>query len=307
VQTLVKRRKPNRFERFRAGLTVRGYASYADYLASKAWRQFHGWYRRSGLPQWCLICGATNFELHHWNYAHIGQEDPCDVVPLCRKHHQRVHEHLAQHGGDVREFERHFQDVFELTETEAAARFRPFRQMYLSFAQTRRCVDCRCRLAPKHPHCRCWKCHKTWTKRGSGGNRPRPRRITRKHRSRLTIVCPSVAIDGGASFQPGTVESAKDACRKPGALNWRNGSRRRAHCESSLQQDGGLRGKLRSRQKGMLSSGSPDGYTAPGTRISRSPARAGPNRSWRALVTLRKPWVPHADSLQWTLLACTSP
>ena len=193
MQTLIERRPPDRFGRFHEGLAVRGYPSYAAYLASDAWRQFWTWYRRSGLPQRCLICGSTNFELHHWNYGHIGQEDPCDVVPLCRKHHHRVHEHLAQHGGDVREFERHLRDVFELTATDARKRFRPFRRMHTKLAHQSRCVDCRKRLGQQHPHCRCWKCHKAWCQRGGsrrGRKRAKPIVRTVRIQPKPAVACP---------------------------------------------------------------------------------------------------------------------
>lgn len=64
---------------------------YAAYIRSSAWRSVKKRYRESRLPQKCLVCGDTQFDLHHRTYKNLGAERLMDLVPLCRKHHEAVH------------------------------------------------------------------------------------------------------------------------------------------------------------------------------------------------------------------------
>ena len=40
----------------------------------------------------CAVCGYPAVELHHLVYANFGSERDKDLVPLCRLHHQGLHD-----------------------------------------------------------------------------------------------------------------------------------------------------------------------------------------------------------------------
>ena len=52
----------------------------------------------------CEVCGTTkNIELHHTSYKWIGTKNElCNVIPLCRTHHQKVHDVAKETGTSVR-------------------------------------------------------------------------------------------------------------------------------------------------------------------------------------------------------------
>lgn len=72
-------------------LAALGFASYGEYLRSPGWIETRGRFRVSQLPQEC-ICGAEDVHLHHLTYERLGRERLSDLLPLCRKCHQMVHE-----------------------------------------------------------------------------------------------------------------------------------------------------------------------------------------------------------------------
>lgn len=84
--------------RFQDRLNSLGFASYADYLASPHWLGFRREYKRSGSRMTCLVCDGSPIQLHHQTYVRIGRERFSDVVPLCRSHHEAVHEWLKTSG-----------------------------------------------------------------------------------------------------------------------------------------------------------------------------------------------------------------
>lgn len=67
---------------------------YAAYIRSDHWLAVKKRYRASKLPQTCLACGGTPVDLHHRTYNRLGQEWLTDLVPLCREHHNQVHNRL---------------------------------------------------------------------------------------------------------------------------------------------------------------------------------------------------------------------
>lgn len=71
-----------------------GFASLDEYRASQQWRVTKWRYINSDYPQRCLICGSRDFDLHHRSYARLGHEELFDLVPLCRRHHDQLHELL---------------------------------------------------------------------------------------------------------------------------------------------------------------------------------------------------------------------
>ena len=74
------------------GLQRCGLRSYRRYLLSDYWRATRERYRASRLPQGCWVCRAPNVDLHHRTYARLGNEKVSDLVPLCREHHDQLHE-----------------------------------------------------------------------------------------------------------------------------------------------------------------------------------------------------------------------
>lgn len=69
-----------------------GYRSYKQYLGSEHWEELKEQYRRSRLPQKCLVCFSPNVDLHHKSYRRLGAERTEDLVPLCRDHHDELHD-----------------------------------------------------------------------------------------------------------------------------------------------------------------------------------------------------------------------
>jgi hypothetical protein len=67
---------------------------YRRYLRSAHWRDVKKRYRASKFPQSCF-CGETRVDLHHRTYKRLGRERLSDLVPLCRKHHDEVHQRPA--------------------------------------------------------------------------------------------------------------------------------------------------------------------------------------------------------------------
>ena len=85
--------------------TIRRPAVYDAYLASHAWRQrrkswYTAWLTQRGTPPACLVCdrewSLRNGHLHHLTYMRIGNEDDRCLVPLCARHHRRLHEGLEK-------------------------------------------------------------------------------------------------------------------------------------------------------------------------------------------------------------------
>jgi hypothetical protein len=84
---------------------IRRRAVYDAYLASHAWRQrrkawYAAWLTQRGTPPACLVCdrewSLRSGHLHHLTYMRIGDEDDRDLVPLCARHHRRLHEVLER-------------------------------------------------------------------------------------------------------------------------------------------------------------------------------------------------------------------
>jgi hypothetical protein len=46
----------------------------------------------------CIDCGSKKIEIHHKTYKDIGNENQkWHLLPLCRKHHQGVHNYAHEH------------------------------------------------------------------------------------------------------------------------------------------------------------------------------------------------------------------
>ena len=69
---------------------------YTDYMTSPAWFARRDWWltehqRRTGQPATCVVCGATDIDLHHLDYQRLGRESYDDLLAICRVHHDRLH------------------------------------------------------------------------------------------------------------------------------------------------------------------------------------------------------------------------
>jgi hypothetical protein len=88
--------------KFKDRLTSLGFSSYEAYLRSPHWKDFKSRYKASGLPVKCAVCKRSPASLHHHTYVRLGCEQFDDVVPLCRGHHQAVHEMITANGGSIK-------------------------------------------------------------------------------------------------------------------------------------------------------------------------------------------------------------
>ena len=76
-------------------------AQYLAYLASPEWAAFRQTYYRTHARA-CAACEAPTFvDLHHVTYERLGRESVGDVVPLCRRCHDDVHNAHKQAGGKL--------------------------------------------------------------------------------------------------------------------------------------------------------------------------------------------------------------
>jgi len=68
-----------------------GKACYHAYLESPEWRQKRDLVltRSNGL---CEVCGGLAVLAHHLTYAHAGNEFLFELVALCKRCHDRIHD-----------------------------------------------------------------------------------------------------------------------------------------------------------------------------------------------------------------------
>jgi hypothetical protein len=90
-----------KFKQFLQSVRVSGYATYSHYLNSDEWKNALVWYRECGLPTKCMVCGHSNPEYHHWTYRPITEFLPTDIIPLCRLHHETIHQHYEIGDEDI--------------------------------------------------------------------------------------------------------------------------------------------------------------------------------------------------------------
>lgn len=66
--------------------------TYDWYINSASWeRRKVAYYAKH--PKKCRACGSTEeIHLHHHTYTRLGKEHDNDLIPLCREHHDAVHE-----------------------------------------------------------------------------------------------------------------------------------------------------------------------------------------------------------------------
>lgn len=129
MDTIILGKHPTLYDKFADSLRGRGYRSYEEYLHSEEWTAFNQWYRKTSLPQQCLVCGSKQFILHHWAYERAGCEYPCDVIPLCETHHTTLHKYTHKTKVPVGSVEKILYECFKFENNQITARFRPFLMM----------------------------------------------------------------------------------------------------------------------------------------------------------------------------------
>jgi hypothetical protein len=83
--------------KFHDRLKALGFHSYEAYLNSNHWIDFKKRYAAAGLSMVCAVCNITPVQLHHITYERLGCEEFIDVIPLCRTHHNALHDWLKQY------------------------------------------------------------------------------------------------------------------------------------------------------------------------------------------------------------------
>lgn len=123
----------------KATVTASGYRAY---IQSAQWRTTRQRYWKSKLPKECYVCDAPRspgMHLHHRTYKNLGNERLMDLVPVCPKCHEVVHE-IAR-----REFGGHTTNLWKAT-TKARRRYNPrfgsnFTKKRLATVRVNRMVD----------------------------------------------------------------------------------------------------------------------------------------------------------------------
>ena len=69
---------------------------YEHYLDGPEWADARARYVASGKPTSCFVCATKGVEYHHRAYARLGMETPEDLVPLCRRHHEKVGKYVLK-------------------------------------------------------------------------------------------------------------------------------------------------------------------------------------------------------------------
>jgi len=77
--------------------------SYKDYLKSDHWNRVKAKTRRRKKYRKCLFCDSRKVELHHTTYKWIyTKKELLGIIPLCREHHQEVHDFSLKNNISVR-------------------------------------------------------------------------------------------------------------------------------------------------------------------------------------------------------------
>lgn len=99
-----------------------GFRSYAEYMTSDVWVAFHEFWKTSGCPCYCAVCGKEEYQLHHWTYRRVCNEDLNDVIPLCAEHHQMLHAFIGNTNSKLTHLYSQFRKLFGWTEHETRTR-----------------------------------------------------------------------------------------------------------------------------------------------------------------------------------------
>lgn len=69
-------------------------SAYREYMASPEWAAKREKWKahRSRRQRRCRACGSRNYHLHHCTYVRLGREYLRDLVALCERHHDALHD-----------------------------------------------------------------------------------------------------------------------------------------------------------------------------------------------------------------------
>lgn len=74
-----------------------------QYLHSEWWFATRARYYASPLPKRCLICEGRSTQLHHTRYDRLGREKLSTLRPLCKNHHDMVHQTIRRFNMRLRD------------------------------------------------------------------------------------------------------------------------------------------------------------------------------------------------------------
>jgi hypothetical protein len=112
---------------FHERLRTLGFSSYREYLLSPHWEDIKTAYRNNlTLPQHCLVCKNTTFQLHHRSYVRIGHELIGDIIPLCGECHQKVHKWLKDNNKPLSATHVAVRKIGHITRGKSKKLFSPF-------------------------------------------------------------------------------------------------------------------------------------------------------------------------------------
>lgn len=78
------------------------YNSYQQFLHSDYWKRKKKLTKNFYKGKECFICGSVkNIQTHHTTYTRIGEESPTDLVFLCGRHHERIHEYAQRNNLNI--------------------------------------------------------------------------------------------------------------------------------------------------------------------------------------------------------------
>jgi hypothetical protein len=97
--------------------------SHKEYCESPHWKLIHKLWVESGYPRRCIACGSIAYELHHINYGHLYHEHLSDLLPLCREHHEGVHEVEKNRGIPISQPETALALMLNWSKSETDLRF----------------------------------------------------------------------------------------------------------------------------------------------------------------------------------------
>lgn len=143
---------------FRERLMALGFATYDAYLNGPHWKDIKKRWKESGRPMLCDVCNEGPIHLHHHNYSRLGQESLDDIDPLCRRHHEQVHEFLKHHGPRVNRTAKAIAYLkSQLNQPVLASEAKPSKK---TPKERRRCKTSSCRNLPKRGKAYCKWCQK---------------------------------------------------------------------------------------------------------------------------------------------------
>lgn len=74
-----------------AAVKTQGFESYEKYLESAHWADFKQECKDAGLADRCIACHYPTVVMHHISYKRLGCEELWDVIPVCNRCHNDLH------------------------------------------------------------------------------------------------------------------------------------------------------------------------------------------------------------------------